>query len=125
MSIDDFKLAPEQVAALRAKARASEARSAAGHPRRKRAFVSLSLTEIAVAAQAMNCPRVFVWAWLKYRMWQTKSATVAVSNRALIGYGIDRYAKYHALAQLEAAGLVRVERRTRRTPVVTLIEVGD
>ena len=36
-------------------------------------------------------------------------------------YGVSRYAKYRALARLERAGLITVDRRVRKTLIVTLV----
>jgi hypothetical protein len=50
-----------------------------------------------------------------------RPATVELSNIATLEFGLDRNAKYRTLAWLERAGLVRVERRRGRSPVVTLL----
>ena len=49
-----------------------------------------------------------------------KSRTVPVSNITSLRFGLDRNAKYRALAWLEGAGLVAVERKLGRTPIVTI-----
>jgi hypothetical protein len=82
--------------------------------------VMLSLAWVAKAAFATNCPKAMVWVWLVYRAWQTKNQTVAVPNGALAKYGVSRKVKSLALRQLEASGLITIERRTRKTPIVTL-----
>jgi DNA-binding transcriptional ArsR family regulator len=51
-----------------------------------------------------------------------KSATVPLSNIAGLPFGLDRNAKYRALQWLEEAGLILVERKLGRSPVVTLLE---
>ena len=51
----------------------------------------------------------------------TRSPTVALSNLSGGKFGLDRNAKYRALAWLESAGLVRVERKLGRAPVVTIL----
>jgi len=55
----------------------------------------------------------------------TRSETVKLSGRPLAELGVDRHAKYRALAALEGAGLVRVTRSPGRNPVVTLLPVGS
>jgi hypothetical protein len=52
-----------------------------------------------------------------------KSATVPLSNIAGLPFGLDRNAKYRALQWLEEAGLISVERKLGRAPVVTLLEL--
>lgn len=52
------------------------------------------------------------------------SRQVALSNVASQQFGLHRNAKYRALHWLENAGLIRVERKLGRTPVVTLLDAG-
>ena len=51
----------------------------------------------------------------------TRSPTVPLSNIAGDRFGLDRNAKYRALEWLEGAGLVRVERKLGRAPLVTIL----
>jgi DNA-binding transcriptional ArsR family regulator len=53
------------------------------------------------------------------------SHQVALSNLTSQQFGLSRNAKYRALSWLEAAGLVRVERKLGRSPVVTLLSHGN
>ena len=48
------------------------------------------------------------------------SSTIPLSNVCSLHFGVDRNAKYRALAWLERAGLVTVERKLGRSPVVTI-----
>ncbi|NBO91183.1 MAG: hypothetical protein EBV06_02525 [Planctomycetia bacterium] len=45
--------------------------------------------------------------------------TTAILKR----FGVNRKAKYRALASLEDAGLIRVHRELRKNPVVTILEL--
>jgi len=47
---------------------------------------------------------------------------VALPNKQLSAFGVDRDAKRRGLAALEAAGLVTVERKPGRNPIVTIVE---
>ena len=58
---------------------------------------------------------------LWYAAGLTRSASVPLSNISGIRFGLDRNAKYRALLWLEGAGLVRVERKLGRAPVVTIL----
>lgn len=51
----------------------------------------------------------------------TRSQSVPLGNVAGDRFGLDRNAKYRALAWLERAVLVRVERKLGRSPVVTIL----
>ena len=51
-----------------------------------------------------------------------KSRTVSLSSQITADLGVSRNAKRRALDWLEGAGLISVERRTRKAPLVTLLE---
>lgn len=55
----------------------------------------------------------------------TRSRLVPLSNIAGLRFGIDRNAKYRALQWLESAGLVAVERKLGRAPLVTILDAED
>ena len=50
-----------------------------------------------------------------------KTDTFIVSNLMLPGLGVQPDAKRRALRKLENAGLIKVERRGKRSPQVTLV----
>ena len=64
---------------------------------------------------------MFVCIWLFHLKWKNHSNTFSIPNGQLAARGISRKAKYHALRQLEAAGLIVIERRDRKTIRVTLV----
>ena len=96
---------------------------AAAPVRRKKTepFVMVSLTLAGRAAVATDSQKVMVWLWLTYRAWKTRSNKIAVPNGALAEFGVSREIKRRALLQLEAAGLIAVDRKSRKTPEVTLL----
>ena len=53
-----------------------------------------------------------------------KSRIVPLSNITSLRFSLDRNAKYRALAWLEEAGLVAVERKLGRTPIVTINDIA-
>ena len=53
-----------------------------------------------------------------------KSCGVPLSNISGQRFGLDRNAKYRALAWLEGARLVSVRRKLGRSPIVTILKVG-
>ena len=59
---------------------------------------------------------------LWYAAGRAKSAAIPLSNIASLHFGLDRNAKYRALVWLEEAGLIAVERKLGRAPVVTLLD---
>jgi hypothetical protein len=85
-------------------------------------FAVVNLKEMAAACAATNTHKAFVLVWLRHRARLTSKPSVAVTNVTMAEYGISRYAKARALCQLEAAGLITVERKgPKKTPVVTLL----
>ena len=60
---------------------------------------------------------VAVW----YSAGLLRSNSVPLSNVAGLRFGLDRNAKYRALGWLESAGLITVERKLGRAPIVTLV----
>jgi len=51
--------------------------------------------------------------------------TVALSGSALRGMEVDRFATYRGLRALERAGLVSVSRHVGRSPMVTILNLGE
>jgi hypothetical protein len=80
----------------------------------------------------------FPWAWVErlqaakrvssyrlalllvYEHWRTGGRAIVLSNVLSKAEGLSRRSKWNALAELEAVGLVRVERRPRRSPRLVL-----
>jgi len=60
---------------------------------------------------------------LWYAAGLSRSSAVRLSNIAGEAFGLDRNAKYRALVWLEGAGLVKVERKLGRAPIVTILRV--
>ena len=84
-------------------------------------FVQLQLEGLVAASKALGSSMLLVWIHLQHRAWAEKKRTVAVTSQALGELGVDRGMKHRALRLLEEAGLVSVEWRKRRNPLVTLL----
>src|SRR6516164_7418097 len=84
-------------------------------------FAVVSLPAAAKAFAVANCPKAMLWLWLLHQTRKTGKRTVAVPNGAVAKYGVSREIKRRALRQWEAAGLIAIEQRSRKTPVVTLL----
>jgi hypothetical protein len=61
--------------------------------------------------------------WYFYR--RNNSKAFVLTSVGLKEFGIARKAKYKALRVLEVAGLITVQYRPKRNPVVTLLETQD
>jgi hypothetical protein len=84
-------------------------------------FAQVPLAWAARAAKATGTPRALVWIWLLYLVWDKGSRTVPLANATLQSWGISRHTKWRALQDLEKAKLIRIKRRPRRAPQVTIL----
>jgi DNA-binding transcriptional ArsR family regulator len=97
--------------------------SAAARAKRSRSPAYTQIpNEAAIAGfKALGCPQAFVWQYIHYRVWAELSRTVVLPSQTLAAAGVSRQVKYRALARLERAGLIKVEKRGKRSPLVTLL----
>ena len=106
-----------------AKKRLSELEAAAPVKRKskKDAFVQVPLWWLEAATRATRSPQAFVCVWLLHLAWKARRASFPVPNDRLAKGGVDRRMKRKVLAGLEKAGLIAVDRRHGKTPIVTLM----
>jgi DNA-binding MarR family transcriptional regulator len=71
-------------------------------------------------AAVTKSPGVMVWIWLLYLAWDNGMRPVPLANVKLKRWGVNRETKRRVLDALEKAGLIVIERRPRKAPVVTL-----
>jgi hypothetical protein len=82
------------------------------------------LERVATLDTTSTSKTLLVGVWLFYlSLKNNRRRTFSVSNVGAKIFGISPRAKRKALHQLKAAGLILVERRPRRNPIVTLIVV--
>jgi hypothetical protein len=84
-------------------------------------FVQVPLWWITEATRLTRTPGALVCIHLLYAAWKAKSLTFTLSNGRLKKCGVNRETKRRVLRDLEAGGLIKVERRPGRAPVVTLL----
>jgi hypothetical protein len=89
---------------------------------RAKSFAQVPLGWAAAAAKATKTPKAMVWVLLQHLAWQNDRAPFPLSNALLAKHGVSREVKRRALAALESSGLIVVERRHGRAPVVTLVD---
>jgi hypothetical protein len=87
----------------------------------KEPFVKVPLWWAAEAAKATKTPKAMVWIQLLHIAWKADSSTFPLPNGKLDNKGVSRFAKYRALRELEVAGLIVVERRHGKTPLVSIV----
>jgi hypothetical protein len=59
--------------------------------------------------------------YLLYLSWKNKGAPIKLPNGMLQTDGISRASKWRALAELEQRGLINIERRRGRSPIIRLL----
>jgi hypothetical protein len=93
--------------------------------RKGQQFVKLPLQWAADAAKATGTRGAMVWILLLHMAWKTKSTTFPLSNAILARYGVSREMKRRVLEKLEAFGQIKIERRWKRNPIVTLLTINN
>jgi hypothetical protein len=83
-------------------------------------FVRVPLWWIRAAAQHSRSPTTLVLVELLYRSWKARSMTFLLPNVRLAKWGASRKIKRRVLRDLERGGLVTVEWRSGKSPIVTL-----
>jgi hypothetical protein len=97
--------------------------AAAAPVKRKKAevFIKVPLWFAKAAVEATNTPKALVWLELLYQHFITGNMTFPMPNGRPKKLGVSRWAKCRALRELEAAGLIMVDRRHRKTPCITIV----
>jgi hypothetical protein len=84
-------------------------------------FVKVPLWWIAAAARHARSPATLIMVELLRTSWKAKSPTFPLPNGRLEKLGVSREIKRRVLIDLERGGLIAVERRPNKTPIVTLL----
>jgi hypothetical protein len=114
----NFKLPPEMAADL---AKAASKRHGE-RPRRIEPFLQVPHKALVAGSAVLRSSKQFlVWLYVFHRVWSDKNNTVVVANQTLNSWGVSRDQKTQALRLLEEAGLITVQWRERRSPLVTLL----
>jgi hypothetical protein len=95
--------------------------SSAKRKKASAAFVQVPVWWAEAAAKATRTPSFLVCIELLHRAWKAKSMTFAPPNWRLAKSGVSREVKRRVLRDLEAAGLIVVDRRHGKTPRITLV----
>jgi hypothetical protein len=87
-------------------------------------FIRVPLKRLEEVSKAVRPRSAVIWIILLHMAWLAQSSSFVCTNGLMGRFGIDRHAKYRALAELEAAGFITVKPQTLgRSLLVTLI--GD
>lgn len=89
--------------------------------RRQQQFIQLPLSWVDRLKTAHRAATLKIAHHLLFQCWKSNSWTISLSNIASAAAGVSRREKWRALAELEQLGLIRVERRPRRSPVIEIL----
>ena len=85
-------------------------------------FAQIKLKGAAEVARKIRSPSLMFMVALAYMIYRNNGArSFALPNALLTQYGVSRENKRQALARFEKDGVIRVERRGRRSPIVTVL----
>jgi hypothetical protein len=121
--LEEFRLKPEDIKALAPKSAAAIRQSSRPKPTKqpkctdKFAIVPIWWAARAVADGGIN-PGFLVCVDLLHRAWRAKGKPFAMPNSV----GVDPRTKIRTLRALEKAGLIAVEWRERKSPLVAFTE---
>ena len=88
---------------------------------RRGLFVRVPLEWVHRLAGARYAATTTLALHLLHRTFQEHRQTIRVANGLLALKGISRGQKWRALAELQAMGLVEIEHRERKSPIITLL----
>ncbi len=109
--IGNLRLAPEMLTA-------AEPRVAKPRRTKKQGFTMFPHAWLERLKGARLIASYRVSAYVLHRDWKDPGRPVTLSNVASAEIGVSRWMKWRALDELERLGLVSVERRGRRSPLV-------
>jgi len=89
--------------------------------RRSREFVMVSREQFNRLSKAKHFAAERVFLHLLFLTWREPGKPVRLANAELAAKGVNRHAKRRALLELEALGLIRVEWRHKKSPMVTVL----
>jgi hypothetical protein len=89
--------------------------------RRRQQFVMVPYSWLEDLREARHISTYQVALYLLHRHWKDRGQPIPLSNVALAALGVPRWEKWRALAELERLGLVKVVRRPRRVPLITVL----
>jgi hypothetical protein len=117
LDLDSLRLSPEHLAAIAETKAKLEEKGPRTRPTQGKDFLHEPMARLAIG---LNAGGGTVWAYLLQQARMRGSSTVPVANLMLSRLGVSRKVKQRALDRLEAAKLIDVRRRPRRSPLVTV-----
>jgi hypothetical protein len=118
--LDNLRVDPEEVARREAAMRAAP--KPAPRPRPKDGFVRLPLSNaVRLGGKASGAAWAVLACLLDLEFQaRVKDQPLALTNRALQKWNVSRYRKTRALTELEALGMISVQREPRKAPRIKI-----
>jgi hypothetical protein len=113
--LEKFRLSPEDVETYASKAAPARRRSG-----RQFTIVPHTWSDRLKAARHIGTYKLAVH--LLFLDWKGGGRPITLANAALAKAGVDRRQKWHALTELEHLKLVKIRRRSKKSPLVTLLK---
>jgi hypothetical protein len=110
---NDLKLRPEQLKNLR------PVETGAKPKRSKREFIQVTREQSERLNKVSHTAEI-VFRHLMFLNWKSPGRTIYLANGALSQKGVSRYAKRRGLANLKKVGLIKLRKRTRKSPGVII-----
>ena len=89
--------------------------------KRREHFVKVPRTWVERLATARYTATYRVALHILYRHWKDGGKPFALPNGMMSREGVERRAKWRGLMELERLGLVAIERRQRKSPLITVL----
>jgi hypothetical protein len=84
----------------------------------------IPLAWLTVASRLKGKASLAVALAIWFEAGRSRCKEVALTSAILNRFGVNRKAKYRALESLENAGLISANRKPRRNPVITILDVN-
>jgi hypothetical protein len=86
--------------------------------KREHHFIKMPWSWLERLSQVRNRASFLVILVVLYQHWKHKSRPFTLRNSTVSEFGITRWQKWTALGELEALGLITVDRRDRKAPLI-------
>jgi hypothetical protein len=118
--LDNLRLEPA-IAAAAAAVVAAAAKQAPQRRRSREPFTKFPHSWEARLLQAKRISSYRVALHVLYLHWRAGGRPIPLSNIALADKGVSRQSKWNALVELAHLGLIKIEKRRRKSPVIVVL----
>jgi hypothetical protein len=118
--LEKFRLSPEDMKAYAGKAAPRSARRPAS---RQFTIVPRAWSDRLEAARYASTYKLALH--LLHQDWKNGGRRITLANAVLTNAGVSRGQKWRALRELERLKLIEIERRRRKSPLVTLLKTNE